>query len=127
MERNTCGGAGCGSCCHHCGSCGQQDSLYLTPSELEILQQLAVTPFLPAGFNSRGKHPICLDCPGERESVSDTLLTLRQKRLISLDPEIPLQDFDYSAYGACPLHGSLALTALGQQVVELLEVQGAEE
>ena len=127
MEQNTCGGAGCGSCCHRCGSCGQQDSLYLTPSELEILQQLAVTPFLPAGFNNRGKHPICLECSGDREAVSDTLLALRQKRLLSLDPEIPLQGFDYSAYEDLPLHGSLALTALGQQVLELLEIQGAEE
>ena len=127
MEQNTCRGAGCGSCCHRCGSCGQQDSLYLTPSELEILQQLAVTPFLPAGFNNRGKHPICLECSGDREAVSDTLLALRQKRLLSLDPEIPLQGFDYSAYEEFPLHGSLALTALGQQVVELLEIQGAEE
>ena len=127
MEQNTCGGAGCGSCCHRCGSCGQQDSLYLTPSELEILQQLAVTPFLPAGFSNRGKHPICLECSGDREAVSDTLLALRQKRLLSLDPEIPLQGFDYSAYGDLPLHGSLALTALGQQVLELLEIQGAEE
>lgn len=127
MEQNTCRGAGCGSCCHRCGSCGQQDSLYLTPSELEILQQLAVTPLLPAGFSNRGKRPICLECSGDREAVSDTLLALRQKRLLSLDPEIPLQGFDYSAYGDLPLHGSLALTALGQQVVELLEIQGAEE
>ena len=127
MEQNTCGGAGCGSCCHRCGSCGQQDSLYLTPSELEILQQLAVTPFLPAGFSNRGKHPICLECSGDREAVSDTLLALRQKRLLSLDPEIPLRGFDYSAYEDLPLHGSLALTALGQQVLELLEIQGAEE
>ncbi|MGM9537563.1 MAG: hypothetical protein ACI3VN_04445 [Candidatus Onthomonas sp.] len=127
MEQKTCTGAGCGSCCHSCGSCGNQDSLYLTPSELELLKQLAVTPFLPAGFNSRGRHPICLDCPGDREAVSDTLVALGQKRLISLDPEIPLQGFDYAAYEAFPLHGSLALTALGQQVLELLEIQGAEE
>lgn len=127
MEQSTCTGAGCGSCCHSCGSCENQGSLYLTSEELELLNQLAVIPFLPAGFNGRGKHPICLECSGDPETVSDTLMSLRDKRLISLDPEIPLQGFDYTAYGDCPLHGSLALTALGQQVVELLEIQGAEE
>lgn len=126
MEQSTCTGAGCGSCCGSCGSCKNQDSLYLTSEEVELLNQLAAIPFLPAGFNRQGKHPICLECSGNPETVSDTLMSLRCKRLISLDPEIPLQGFDYAAYEDFPLHGSLALTALGQQAVELLEIQGAE-
>lgn len=125
MSEPTCGGAGCGSCC---GSCqGQNDSLYLTQEELSVLHQLEEIPFLPAGFNAKGRHPICLDCTGDREAVSDALTGLSQKGLISLDPDIPLQGFDYAPYAHWPRHGSLALTARGQEVLELLGIQGLEE
>lgn len=129
MDPSICSGsAGCGSCCGHCGSCGgcggQNDSLYLTSEELSVLDQLTALPFLPVGFNRKGRHPICLDCPGDREAVSDAITALSQKRLISLSPELPIQGFDYASYEDWPCHGSLALTARGQEVLELLEIQG---
>ena len=120
-------GKGCGSC--SCGS-SSGDCLYLTQEELSVLRQLEVLPFLPAAFNRKGRHPICLDCPGDREAVSDALTGLEAKGLISLDPDLPLQGFAYQAYedeGAFPLHGSFALTARGQEVVELLAIQGADD
>ena len=36
----------------------------------------------------------------------------------------PLPGADMRAYKGYPVHGSMALTARGQQVLELLEVQG---
>lgn len=128
MNQPTCGGAGCGSCCGSCGSChGQNDSLYLTQEELSVLHRLEELPFLPVGFNTKGRHPICLDCAGDREAVSDALTALNQKGLISLDPDIPIQGFDYAPYDPWPRWGSLALTARGQEVLELLGIQGLED
>jgi glucose-inhibited division protein A len=49
-----------------------------------------------------------------------------KKALIDIDYHLPLKGFEYSAYAAYPLHGSMALTQRGQQVLELLEVQGVE-
>lgn len=91
------------------------------------MEQLESVPFLPVGFSGKGRHPIALDCPGDREAVSDALTGLGEKGLISLDPDIPIQGFDYAAYRDWPRHGSLALTARGQEVLELLGVQGLSE
>ena len=51
------------------------------------------------------------------------LLCLEKKGLISLDYDQPLGGCDYGAY---PLRGSFALTARGQRVLELLEIQGIQ-
>lgn len=124
MNQSPCT-AGCSS---HCAGCHSRDnSLYLTAEELSILHRLEELPFLPVGFRGNGHHPICLDCPGDPKAISDALTALRQKRLISLDPDIPLQGFDYAAYGALSRHGSMALTALGQEVLDLLCMQGVAD
>lgn len=130
-SHNSCGGcSNCGGCaqsagCSGCSGCG--GALYLTPAEYDLLTQLAVLPFLPVGFNRRGKHPVCLDTPGDPEQVTDALLGLERMGLISLDPEVPLQGFDYAAYADCPLQGSLALTARGQRVLDQLALEGIDE
>jgi hypothetical protein len=49
---------------------------------------------------------------------------LEKKSLITLDFDKPLKNHTPSP--AYPIHGSMALTARGQQVIELLDVQGAE-
>jgi hypothetical protein len=51
---------------------------------------------------------------------------LFQKRLIRLDYDLPLVNFDYGAYAPYPHKGSMALTHLGQRVLELLDIQGIE-
>lgn len=127
MHFSTCGNGGSCGGCGSCGSCSPGDSLYLTETEGAILEQLEVLAFLPAAFRASGKHPICLDCPGDREAVSDALTSLAGKGLITLDPDLPLQGFAYPDYEGWPRHGSLALTARGQAVLELLAIQGAEE
>ena len=55
------------------------------------------------------------------------LNALSMKGLIRLDYDQPLSNFDYAPYAAFPHHGSMALTARGQGVLDLLEIQGAEE
>ena len=49
---------------------------------------------------------------------------LEQKNLVSLDYDKPLRGFDERAYAAYPIRGSMALTQRGQQVLELMEIQG---
>ena len=46
--------------------------------------------------------------------------------LFAGDYDLPLSNFDYAAYGENFLHGSAALTAAGQEAVEILELQGIE-
>ena len=60
------------------------------------------------------------------EEYSLILQCLEKKNLISLDFDKPLRGFDDGAYAAYPIRGSMALTQRGQQVVELLELQGVE-
>ena len=65
----------------------------------------------------------------DEETAADYSLILQclEKRgLISIDYDLPLAGFDDAAYAAYPIRGSFALTARGQQVVELLEIQGIE-
>jgi len=113
----------CGSCGGNCGSCsGCAGSLSLTQPEIDMLLQLAQIPFLPVARRSDDMTPIYLEETGADYSL--ILACLEKKALIDLDYHAPLSGFDYSAYGSYPLHGSMALTQRGQQVVDLLELQG---
>jgi len=58
------------------------------------------------------------------EEYSLILLCLQKRGLISFDYDLPLKGFSGRTYETCPIRGSFALTARGQQVVELLEMQG---
>lgn len=51
---------------------------------------------------------------------------LGEKGLVSLDYRKPLSGADYSAYRDFPVHGSMALTARGQTVLDLLDLRGAD-
>lgn len=118
-------GSGCGGCCGSCGGCG--DALWLTREEMELLLCFAQLPFLPVARREGSKEPVYRG-DGEKtaEEMAGVITALRQKRLIRLDYDLPLTNFDYAAYGDCPVRGSMALTAAGQQVVEQLEIQGVE-
>lgn len=118
----ACDKSNCGSCCGHCGSCGGRE-MYLTEPEISLLRLLAEVAFLPAARRADTMEPHCKEegLPAEADLA---LEALERKRLISLDWDKPLKNFDYTAYKGLPVHGSAALTALGQTVVELLEVQG---
>ena len=62
-----------------------------------------------------------------RGAFYELLSALALKGLIRLDFDLPLGNFDYAMYAPYPHRGSVALTAAGQNVIELLDVQGAEE
>ena len=116
----------CNSCGGNCAACsGCAGTLELTRGELDVLNLLAQIPFLPVARRMDDATPVCLeDDSHSREEYSLILQCLEKKGLISLDFDKPLKAFDDSAYAAFPIRGSMALTARGQGVLELMELQG---
>lgn len=121
MSGGDCGG--CGGCGGGCGG----GPLLLTEAELALLRRFGETPFLPAAAGLDRETPVYLedrDRPGAEYSAA--ILGLAGKGLIRVDYDIPLGNFDYGAYRSYPLHGSMALTGRGQDVLEQIEIQGIE-
>lgn len=113
------------SCCGNCSQCGGcARELVLTQKEIDFLQELGQVAFLPVARKMGDLTPVYLES-GDPEENALLLQCLEKKGLISLDYDKPLKNFDMSAYAAYPLQGSMALTQRGQQVLELLETQGA--
>ena len=99
----------------------------LTAGEVRMLLKLAEIPFLPVARKMSDDIPVYLEDQDETaEQYSLILQCLEKRGLISIDYDQPLAGFDAAAYAAYPIRGSFALTARGQQVVELLEIQGIE-
>ena len=117
--------ANCNGNCESCGGCGKE--LLLSRPELDLLQALSQIPFLPVARRADTMIPVYLeDTLHTREDYSLALRLLEKKDLISIDYDRPLSGTDMSAYAGLPVHGSFALTARGQAVVELLDRQGFE-
>ena len=117
---------GCNGNCGSCGGCAKE--LVITPWELEMLKKLGQIPFLPIARKMGDLEPVYLeDREHTREEYSLILQTLEKKGLISLDFGVKLCGFDDSAYQDYPIRGSMALTARGQQALEMLELLGAWE
>ncbi len=105
----------CGRCCAH--ACG--GAAALTDAEQELLELLAQYAFLPLAFDPASEEPVCLERTDRRqEETSAALLSLWEKRLISLDYDMPLANYDYSAYTQYECYGSAALTAFGQETLD---------
>lgn len=116
---------GCDNCSGGCGGCARE--LTLTEGELELLNELAQIPFLPVARKMDDPAPIYLEDDAHSvEEYSLILQCLEKKGLISLDFDRPLKNADAGRYGAYPIVGSMALTARGQSVLELLDLQGID-
>jgi hypothetical protein len=160
MEEKTCKHEGC--CKSHTGFCGGCHAApELTAEEKDFLRLLAQAPFLPVcGFllkSSRSAHfeTVALE-PVYLTDKRDSIETARKnaailKRLaeygaITLDYDIPLQNYDYSVFSESAAYqyfqdtvgegrenpnfifdtpalarGSLALTGLGQDLLDFSE------
>ena len=118
--------AECNGNCGSCGGCAKE--LVLTQQEVEMLYTLGQFPFLPVARKADDMTPVYLeDTQYSREEYSLILQCLEKKALISIDYDKPLSGADMSAYKGLPVHGSFALTERGQQVLEMLELQGIHE
>ena len=92
-----------------------------------MLQTLAQIPFLPVARKLGEDVPVYLeDTQKTQEEYSLILQCLEKRGLISIDYDQPLKNFDSAAYKDYPIRGSFALTLRGQQVLELLQLQGIE-
>ena len=123
--------SGCGHCagncagCGGCNGCGRQ--LELTEGEIRMLLELGQIPFLPVARKMSDDIPVYLEeTEYTPEEYSLILQCLEKRGLISLDYDLPLKGFAGKTYEAYPVRGSFALTLRGQQVVELLQMQGVE-
>ena len=116
---------GCGGCCGNCGGCGS--TLVLAEEEIAMLRLLGQIPFLPVARSAASTDPVYLE-EGELspEKSSLALQCLAKRGLISIDFDQPLKGAYGPQYDAYPIKGSIALTILGQQALDLLEVQGVE-
>ena len=116
----------CGGKCEKCATCGgcSGNELVLCPQEIAMLQRLGQIPFLPVARKAADMIPVYLE-EGDREENTWVLQMLEKKQLIDIRYD-PLPGADMSAYGGYPVHGSMALTERGHQVLEILEVQGAQ-
>ncbi len=114
------------SCRGDCGNCsGCAKELELTQAEMDFLALLGQVAFLPVARKTGDLTPVYLeDGPEKQEHYALLLQCLEKKGLISLDYDKPMKGPCMDAYAAYPLHGSMALTERGQQVLTLLDVQG---
>ena len=100
----------------------------MTEAEVNMLTTLGQFPFLPVARKAADMIPVYLeDTACTQEEYSLILQCLEKKALISIDYDAPLPGADMSAYKGYPVHGSFALTQRGQQVLEMLEIQGITE
>lgn len=88
-----------------------------------VLELLGQIPFIPVARKASDMVPVCME-PEMPENAGGVLQALEKKGLIDLDYYAPLKGVDMSAYTGYPVHGSMALTLMGQTVVDQLEKQG---
>ena len=113
-----------GSCSGNCGNCGGcAGELVLSQPEIDFLNDLAENAFLPVARSAGDNTPVYL----EDDKYSLILICLEKKGLIAIDFDQPLSGADMSAYGGYPIYGSIALTARGQEVLDVLDKQGFRE
>ena len=116
----------CNGNCESCGGCAGE--LVLSQPELDLLYDLAENAFLPVARSAEDSKPVYLeDDEQSKEQYTLILICLEKKGLISIDFDKPLQGADMSAYKGYPIHGSIALTARGQEVLDVLDKQGAKD
>jgi len=96
-------------------------------AEVQLLRELGQYSFLPVARKASDMIPVYLENGEEnKELMSLVIQCLEKKMLIDISYD-PLPGADMSAYKGYPVHGSMALTKRGQQVLELMEVQGYSE
>lgn len=119
--------SGCSGCASGGGCSGCGGTLTLTAGERDFLMELAQIPFLPVARKASEETPVYLEAGEEnREAFAALLLALERKGLVSLDYDIPMKRYP-AGYEAYPVRGSISLTNRGQQVLELLDIQGIDD
>lgn len=112
----------CGGCSGCCGG----GELTLCREEVRVLLELAQFAFLPIVQTMMNGIPQYAPTSDYQqvipENFSEIILSLEQKHLVTIDPDIPLENAEYGVSGGCKDVGcgSLALTSQGQEVLDWL-------
>lgn len=125
MNEVKCDHNHCRRCCAGvCSGCLKE--IILTEDEIRVLGKFAQVSFLPIASDYDGS-PVYLEESLQTLADCDVvLITLQRKHLISIDYDMPLSNFDYCRYEGYEKHGSMALTSLGQYVIDQIDVQNSE-
>lgn len=114
-----------GGCCESCGGC--KGDILLSEGEISLLRALGQYSFLPVARKTDDMTPVYREeTDYSEEEYSLFIALLEKKQLIYLD-YIPLSGANMGQYQDLPVHGSMGLTKRGQQVLELLEIQGVKQ
>ena len=111
-----------GSCCGGSGG----GTLLLCEEELTLLSDLAQYAFLPiVQYSEEGQPhygPAWENPPFAAPLFTSVVSSLESKRLIVLDPDLPLSGTDYHSFLHLPdiQCGSIAFTCQGQEVADWL-------
>lgn len=118
----------CKACAGGCGGCsGCGKALELTAGEIHLLKELGQYSFLPVARKADDMTPVYKeDNVYSVEEYGVIIQLLEKKGLVYLD-YTPLSGAKMGQYVGFPVHGSMGLTQRGQQVLDLLEIQGIEE
>ena len=130
-QHDTCAGCiGCGSegqCgSAACGGCLNKGELILCREEAMILLELSQFAFAPVVQEMQSEKlkytSVWANILPDMSCFSDVIASLEQKRLISVDPDIPLSNVTYDPWAGdktvrC---GSMALTQKGQEILDWL-------
>ena len=115
----------CKGCDRNCGGCGK--TLELSQGEIDLLRALGQYSFLPVARKADDMTPIYREETAYSEAEYSLFIQLLEKKqLIYLD-YTPLKGAKMGLYPEYPVHGSMGLTQRGQQILELIELQGTEE
>ena len=115
----------CEGCSGGCGGCAKQ--LELGSGEVELLTALGQYSFLPVARKADDMTPVYREDGAYTPDEYSVIIQLLEKKGLILLDYTPLPGADMTAYAGYPVHGSMGLTQRGQQVLELLELQGPEE
>ena len=93
---------------------------------MDVLQALGQYSFLPVARKADDMTPIYREESAYTEEEYSLIIQLLEKKALIYLDYTPLKGAKMGQYQGYPVHGSMALTARGQQVLDLLEKQGID-
>ena len=113
----------CQACSHGTGCSGCQQNTALNPLESALLDVFSEMPFLPVAIDRQSGRMLLTDPELEPNAAGLALRMLQRRGLVRVDADLSLPNADYSGYEGWT-HGSAALTARGQELLDAMKYQG---
>lgn len=118
----------CKSCAGGCGGCGGcSKELVLSEGEIDLLKTLGQFSFLPVARKADDMTPVYREEDAySQEEYSLIIQCLEKRQLIYID-YTPLAGANMDLYEGYPVHGSMGLTQRGQEILDIIELQGISQ